>query len=72
MTISVFDSIFGILTRNRPGLERLLKNVSKELEARRICQETRKELLNLTDEQLKDVGITKAQAKHEGNRGFWD
>lgn len=72
MTISVFDSIFGILTKNRPGLERLLKNVSKELEARHICQKTRKDLLNLSDEQLKDIGITKVQAEFEANRGFWD
>lgn len=72
MTISIFSSIFELIIRKRPGLERMINGISSELEARRICQETRKELLGLSDDQLKDVGITKVQATHEANRGFWD
>ena len=72
MTISIFDSIFELIVRKRPGLERLLNDVSKELGARHACQRTRKELLDLSDEQLKDIGITQSQRNEEANRGFWD
>lgn len=72
MTITIFDSIFGHILRDRPGLERIMNDISVELEGRRICQKTRKELLELSDDQLKDVGITKAQALEEAQRGFWD
>ncbi len=49
-----------------------MNNISDELEVRRARQKTRKELLDLSDEQLKDIGISKAQALNEANRGFWD
>jgi uncharacterized protein YjiS (DUF1127 family) len=32
---------------------------------------TRKALLNLTPEQLKDVGLTREQANEEGLKPFW-
>jgi len=32
---------------------------------------TRKALLNLTPEQLKDVGLTREQAHEEGLKPFW-
>ncbi|MDX9671766.1 MULTISPECIES: DUF1127 domain-containing protein [unclassified Pseudomonas] len=32
---------------------------------------TRKALLNLTPEQLKDVGLTREQAQEEGLKPFW-
>ncbi len=72
MTITIFDNIFGRILRDRPGLERIMYDISAELEARRVCQKTRKELLELSDDQLKDIGITKAQALEEARRGFWD
>ena len=72
MTITIFDSIIGHYLRERPGLERIMNNISDELEVRRARQRTRKELLDLSEEQLKDIGISKAQALKEANRGFWD
>jgi len=32
---------------------------------------TRRALLNLTDAQLADIGITRAEANHEALRPFW-
>jgi len=72
MTISIFDSIFELIVRKRPGLERMLNDISAELDARHTCQKTRKELLNLSDDQLKDIGVTKREALKEANRDFWD
>jgi uncharacterized protein YjiS (DUF1127 family) len=40
----------------------------KQLEKRR----SRMLLLELTDEQLKDIGISRAQAEGEAWRRFWD
>ncbi len=72
MTISIFDSIFGHVLKNRPGLKRMFDNVSEEINARKTCQRTRKELLNLSESQLNDIGRTKEQAQKEANRDFWD
>ncbi len=30
------------------------------------------DLLELTDEQLRDIGVTPAQARREADRPFWD
>lgn len=46
----------------------LLERLSAMAERRR----TRKALLALTDEQLKDIGISRADAYREGLRRFWD
>lgn len=32
----------------------------------------RRELLALSDHMLKDIGITRAQADHEGGKAFWE
>lgn len=32
---------------------------------------TRKALLRLTDEQLRDIGLTRAEANREAHRPFW-
>jgi uncharacterized protein YjiS (DUF1127 family) len=34
--------------------------------------QTRRLLLQLTDEQLKDIGVSRADAYREGHRLFWD
>ncbi len=72
MTISIFDSVFGRILRKRPGLERMVGEISAEYESRRICQETRKDLLKLSGHELRDIGISKDDAIKEANRGFWD
>lgn len=33
---------------------------------------SRQDLLELTDEQLRDIGISRADADYEGTRGFFD
>ncbi|MCT8267325.1 DUF1127 domain-containing protein [Afifella sp. JA880] len=33
---------------------------------------TRRALLSLTDDQLKDIGVSRADAYHEGLRRPWD
>jgi uncharacterized protein YjiS (DUF1127 family) len=30
------------------------------------------QLLELTDEQLKDIGISRTEANQEANKGFWE
>ena len=32
---------------------------------------TRQQLKQMTDEQLRDIGITRAEAMREASRGFW-
>ncbi|MFN3546312.1 MAG: DUF1127 domain-containing protein [Mesorhizobium sp.] len=32
----------------------------------------RRDLLDLTDDQLRDIGLTRAQARREAARPFWD
>jgi uncharacterized protein YjiS (DUF1127 family) len=33
--------------------------------------QTRRALLLLSDEQLADIGLNRAQARHEGRKPFW-
>jgi uncharacterized protein YjiS (DUF1127 family) len=35
-------------------------------------QLTRRGLMELTDDQLKDIGISRSEARREGSRPFWD
>ncbi len=37
----------------------------------RLRQQTRRALLRMTDEQLKDVGLTRQQAEREATLPFW-
>lgn len=43
-----------------------------EFDQRLERQRTRKQLLNLDERQLRDIGITRAQAETEAKRDFWD
>ena len=72
MTITIFDSIIGHYLRERPGLERIMNNISDELEVRRARQRTRKELVGSQRRAAKGYWNLKAQALKEANRGFWD
>lgn len=42
------------------------------LQGRLAKRRSRIDLLSLTDEQLKDIGISRADAYREGLRPFWD
>ncbi|MEP7454952.1 DUF1127 domain-containing protein [Phyllobacterium sp. SB3] len=37
-----------------------------------VKRRTRAHLSELTDEQLRDIGVTKSQARQEVARSFWD
>lgn len=42
------------------------------VEVRLERQRTRRTLLNLSDAQLKDIGLSRSEAHREGMRWFWD
>lgn len=53
----------------------LLSLVNKTLAKILLWKEVyaeRKELSNMSDDLLKDIGISRAEANHEANRHFWD
>jgi uncharacterized protein YjiS (DUF1127 family) len=56
--------------RRRIGraMHSLMRLLAQALERRR----TRKALLEMTDDQLKDIGISRADAYREGLRSFWE
>ncbi len=45
-----------------------LQSVERMMEKRR----TRRALLELTDYQLKDIGLSRSQVHREASRPFWD
>ena len=47
------------------------KTWSKTKEWHQVARQ-RRELKNLSDEILKDIGISRSDADFEGNRHFWD
>ena len=57
-------------SEGRRGLP--LTMVMQKLAAMLERHRTRRILLGLTDEQLKDIGISRADAEGEGYRPFWD
>ncbi|MBZ8134698.1 DUF1127 domain-containing protein [Afifella sp. IM 167] len=54
--------------RGRFTLQAVLVRIEKMAERRR----TRRALMALSDSQLKDIGISRADAYREGIRPFWD
>ncbi len=75
------DTIGTIRHRSRSGLSfglaakrlaRLLVAIAERLESMMEKRRSRHALLELSDEQLKDIGISRADAVREGIRPFWD
>lgn len=58
----------GFVGRLVHVLHSFAKWIDRMLERRR----GRLALLEMTDEQLKDIGISRCDAHHEGLRPFWD
>jgi uncharacterized protein YjiS (DUF1127 family) len=54
-----------------PGLGRLIVKLADTLELMAERHRSRRLLLELTDEQLKDIGISHADAQREAERPFW-
>lgn len=50
---------------------KLLTQLIQQLELYSQRSKTRKQLLNLDDHLLNDIGLTRQQAKLEGHRYFW-
>jgi len=61
-------SAAGFVPRFVIGLPALLKWLSRRLDVRR----SRLALLELSDEQLKDIGLSRTDAYREGIRSWWD
>lgn len=53
--------------RNRPSITSALNWVETMFEKRR----SRRALLEMSDDQLKDIGLSRGEAYHEANRGMW-
>jgi len=57
------------------NMTELMRSINKVLATVKVWQEVswqRRELINLSDHQLKDIGISRADAQHEADRHFWD
>ncbi len=48
-----------------------LTQLRYRLRCYRECRRSRRQLLALDDRLLKDIGISRSQAKKEGKRAFW-
>ncbi|MFC5583654.1 DUF1127 domain-containing protein [Nitratireductor kimnyeongensis] len=55
-------------TVNDPGLHSTLDRLRTLLGKRR----SRLALLDLTNDQLRDIGVSREEARREGLRSFWD
>ncbi len=57
------------------NMTELMRSINKVWATVKAWQEVswqRRELINLSDHQLKDIGISRADAQREANRHFWD
>lgn len=50
----------------------LIKYYLQQVQQLMIRQRTRRQLLQLDEAALKDVGITRSQAIKEGSKSFWE
>lgn len=48
-----------------------LKAFKAALRVRMVKRRTRMHLRDLTDDQLRDIGVTRAQARFEAEKPFW-
>lgn len=53
-------------------LSQVSNDVFEILEKAYSVARERRQLLALEDHELKDIGISRADAEKEGNRAFWD
>ncbi len=54
------------------GLFGGLVRIEHEFAVRQERQRSRRQLLQADDRTLRDIGITRSQARREALRGFWD
>ncbi len=71
MAIEAFYA--GTEARSRGSFHTILRRAWRRYRAWRIKRHTRYALLELTDEQLRDVGLTRSEARREAGKSyFWD
>ena len=68
------DTIFVGEACARPGgLRAMLHRVWRSCHAWRVTRHTRHALLEMTDEQLRDIGVSRAEAMREIRKSvYWD
>ena len=68
------DTIFGSAApADRPSLRAVLPRAWRACRAWYVKRRTRYSLLDLTEEQLQDIGISRAEARREAGKSFyWD
>lgn len=77
-TIRHADPAFGAQTdpQNRRGfigrLVFVLRSVAKQIDRMLERRRGRLALMEMTDDQLKDIGISRCDAHREGIRSFWE
>lgn len=65
----------SIVTMTIGGLVSLLSRlhaISRDIDLRLQRQATRRMLGGLSDHELKDIGLTRGDARHEAARKWWD
>ena len=71
MAIETFYA--GTEARSRGSFHPILRRAWRRYRAWLIKRHTRYALLELTDEQLRDVGLTRSEARREAGKSyFWD
>ncbi|TIW20650.1 MAG: DUF1127 domain-containing protein [Mesorhizobium sp.] len=50
----------------------VLRSIARQIDRMLERRRGRLALLEMTDEQLKDIGISRCDAHHEGIRPFWE
>jgi len=66
------DELFEDMDEDRVTPNQAIKSVWLKVNAWREVSRQRKELSNLSDQLLKDIGISHADAQRESDRHFWD
>lgn len=62
----------GLAGRLRARTRRAIRGVVAALVERRRLARERRRLAELDDRQLRDIGLTRAEAAREARRHFWD
>lgn len=71
-TLSPDPAAVAGLRPHLPGFRRLIVKALDRLEMMAQRHRSRRLLFELSDEQLKDIGISRADAEGEASRPFWN
>ena len=62
----------GSAAVRRPGLRHVLSWILRRIEDAFERRRQRRDLLALSDDQLKDIGVSRSMAHREASRPFWE